>query len=823
MRDFRDVVERFDDFDDRPALVMRNFLKVERVTYAELARRSYQVASYLADEGVRRGDRVMVVAPNSPSWVELLLGTELLGAVLVAVDAASTGPTVERYVELTEPVVIFASRRGEPFSASVPVRLLEQLETLIASRPTTPGDHVVAGSTREDPGIIVFTSGTTADPKGVVLTQGNVLANVEGILARVALTPSWRLLSVLPLSHMYELTGTMAALTGGASEYYISRVTPTAIAEALVDYEITTIMAVPELLSLMLARIEQTAAQEGQAKVLALAMKAAEHLNLRARRALFHSVRARLGGHLDLVVTGGAPIPLEVAAAWDKMGLRMLQGYGLTETSPILTCNSLERSRLDSPGWALDNVELRIGDEGEIQARGPSVFDGYWKNPEATRDAFTSDGWFRTGDVGRLEDGWLTIEGRLKFAIVRSSGLKVFPEDIEVVTERDKRVKEICIVGLKGERGESVEAIVLGDAADDVVDDVIRSVNEQLASFQHVDGWRRWPGEDFPRTRLLKVDRRRVLEWVNASGPSAQPVAPTPAEGGADPVVRALRVSLDDPSLSVGDDEQLGDLGLDSLLRLSVASVLEEELGVSIPDEQLSATMTVGQLRELVGEGSLAPALSRPPRWPRNHGVRVVGDLVRDHLIAPLVGHWVTLSVEGEENLAALTTPALFIFNHSDDFDAPVVFQALPPVVRRRLSVAMGADVMADHLPLALIAQLAYNAFPFARSEPYLPSLQLVGDLLDRGWHVLIAPEGRLSVSGELQDFKSGIGLLATNLGVPVVPMKTKGLSGTVPLHAKWPRKKSAVTVCIGQPLRFGVDEDPGEVTQRLRRAVQDL
>ncbi len=821
--DFADYVAHLEDHHDRVALTSRSFLKIERVTHGDLRRHAYQAARFLAAEGVTRGDRVMVTAPNSPEWVELFLGTELLGAVLVTVDAASTPATLQRFVAQTEPRLVFTSRYAPPVDTGVAPRHLEDLGRLIGSYQGTCPEGGPEAMT-DWPGVIVFTSGTTADPKGVVLTQGNILSNIDGILERIDVGADWRMLSILPLSHMYGLTSELSLLHRGAGVFYLPRVTPAGVAEALVDYQITLLVAIPELLSLMLEEIRRTAEREGRAGVLALAMRVAQRLPWRGRRLLLHSVLARLGGALDLVVTGGAPIPADVAEAWETIGLRLVQGYGLTETSPILTCNAVETRRRDSPGRALGNVELRIGDEGEIQARGPSVFHEYWRNAEATRDAFTEDGWFRTGDVGRLDDGWLSIEGRLKFAIVRSSGLKVFPEDVEVVAEGEKRVKELCVVGVAGDRGEMVEAVVLGDTPDAVVDEAIATINAQLASFQHIDHWRRWPGEDFPRTRLMKVDRRQVQDWANAAVGEVAAPAPAPAESGTgDAVVAAIRLSLDDPGAPVHDEDRLGDLGLDSLLRLSVLSLIEEQSGVAIADDAVTSTTTVGELRQLALAGTPVEGVRRPPRWPFAPVVRLLGDALRDHVVFPLVHHWVDLTVEGAEHAAALRGPAIFIFNHSDDFDGPVVYQALPANVRRRLCVAMGADVMDDHRVLAFVARLLYAAFPFARSEPYLESLQYVGEMIDQGRHVLIAPEGRLSVDGQLQPFKNGIGLLAVNLGVPVVPMKTVGLAGTVPLHAKWPRKHSAATVRIGEPMTFAAGEDYDEVTEALRRAVVAL
>ncbi len=818
-RTFSEYVADLDDVGDRVATISRRFLKVERLTHAELKRAAHRAANYLREAGVAHGDRVMIMGANSPEWVQVLLGSLVLGAVAVPVDATSTPAALERMIMQTNPTVIFVGRDLDVDTGSIATRVIEEIatyaETFAATAPQITLDDL-------SPALIVFTSGTTADPKGVVLTHRNVLSNIDGILDLIDVRDSWRFLSVLPLSHTYELTATLALFSHGASVVYLPRVTPLAISEALVDFEITSMLAIPQLLTLMLERIEQGAKEEGKARSLETAMRIAEYLPFGLRRVLFHSVHARLGGRLALFITGGAPIPIDVAAGWEKMGVRTLQGYGLTETSPILTCNPLGGERLDSPGRALDNVQLRIAPDGEIQAKGPSVFGEYWQSPEATREAFTDDGWFRTGDVGRLEGSWLHIEGRIKFAIVRSSGLKVFPEDVELIAEKDPRLGFVCVVGVKGDTSESVVAVVISKETDDIVEEAIASINAQLASFQHVDSWRRWPESDFPRTRLLKIDRRQVQDWANASGP-APPVPRGVAAANDDPVVRAIRLALDEPAAAVGDADRLGDLGLDSLLRLGVVATLEERLGISIADERVTPETTVGDLRTLAEMGSPTETAASQANWTYWRGVRVVGNALRDWVVQPFVRHWVTLNVEGIESLAQLESPALFIFNHSDDFDGPVIYQSLPREVRGRLAVATGADVMHDHKVLAFIVRLCFAGFSFARSEPYLPSLEYVGEMVDRGWNVLIAPEGHLSASGELQPFRSGIGLLAVNLGVPVVPMKTIGLFGTVPLHAKWPRKRSRVTVRIGAPLTFGPRMDYEEVTETLHRAVQEL
>ena len=200
----------------------------------------------------------------------------------------------------------------------------------------------------------------------------------------------------------------------------------------------------------------------------------------------------------------------------------------------------------------------------------------------------------------------------------------------------------------------------------------------------------------------------------------------------------------------------------------------------------------------------------------------MVGDTVRDGVVTPFIKHWVSITTEGAENIRNLNESAIFIFNHSDDFDAPVIYAALPREIRRKLSVATGANILADHRGLAFVIRLCYAGFSFAR-RAFRPSLAYVGELMSSGRHVLLAPEGELSANGELGEFKGGIGLLAVSLGAPIVPMRLDGLWGTVPMHALWPKRHSNVTLRIGAPQRFGPDAKYREVTATLRDAVLAL
>ncbi|HEV2412717.1 MAG TPA: AMP-binding protein [Candidatus Saccharimonadales bacterium] len=819
-RHFGDFVSSMWAFNNRLALTIRPFLKIERTTYADLRKQSYQVAHYLISLGLKHGDRLMIVAPNSPDWVKLFLGAQLIGVVVVPVDVASTPETILNYASQTEPKFIFRSKHlHSGLDKKHRTVILDELREQIEKQSTIAPKTSISG---DDLAVIVFTSGTTADPKGVMLTQRNILSNVEGVQRALTIDSDWRLLSVLPLSHMYELTGgCLAVLSSGASIFYIPRVTPAAIARGLQEYHVTVIAAIPQLLILLLERIKQTAAETGQAKSLAFAFKLAEVLPLPARRALFHKVHERLGGALEMVVTGGAPIPESVARAWELMGVITLQGYGLTETAPILTVNHQNDRRSGSAGMPLDNVRVRIAGDGEIQAKGPNIFKGYWNNQKATKEVLSKDGWFRTGDVGNLEDGWLRIQGRLKFAIVLSNGLKVFPEDIEAVTAKRPELGDVCIVGISTPDGEQVQAIVTSSRSDRAITTLIAEVNEHLASFQHIAGWRRWPDKDFPRTRLLKIDRKLVQRWANQTRESKS--KESAADKNQDQLIRVLRMSLDKPAARIKESDRLADIGLDSLRRLNVVALVEEQMGISISESSVTQTTTVAALRRLVSKGTAVEPVAKRPDWPYEPLPRSTGDVFREIFIRTLLGTFVSVRVEGREHLKGLEGPVIFIFNHVDNLDAMLTYQVIPNRFRRHLSTAQADDFMKAHKVAALFGRLCYGSFNMARHEPYMPSLSYIGTLADKGWSVLIAPEGKISKNGKQQPFKSGAGLLAVELEMPVVIVKSIGLYGTMPLHAKWPKRHSKVTVRISEPVMFGHGQDYDKATRQLEQMMKDL
>ena len=811
---------------ERAALTIRAGLRDDTWSYSRLLVAARALAAHLAeDRGLQPGARVVVWGPNCPQLVAAIFGVLLGRLVLVPLDPQSSPAILARVAELTEASLVISGFADCP---GVPTLDLLAL-------PVGPERSYRAPPARaDDVAEVVFTSGATASPKGVVLTHGNIVANVRSAYAALLPTRDFRLLSILPLSHMFEQTaGLFLPLSVGASVHYTTSRQSPVILKTLRRHEVTAMAVVPQVLELLLEGIEQEVRRRGSLTSWRAAHRLAPHLPLPARRLLFRRVHRELGGHLELVVSGGAALDPEVGAAWERMGVTVLEGYGATECAPSIASNTRAARRPGSVGRPVPGVHVRIGDEGEILVRGANVTPGYWRDEEATRAAFTADGWFRTGDVGELDrDGFLRLRGRLKDVIVLQSGLNVHPEDVEAELLLEESVVGCAVVGAHdAARGVQVHAAVVPDRLDATAHErvaaAIRLANGRLAPYQRVAAFTVWGEPDLPRTSLLKVKRHEVLAAVEGRGPSAEP-APLRPQAEADRRSRLLRIlsELAPPGATLAPDCDLAlDVGLDSLALVQLGVRLEGELGLSLEDGTLATAATVGELIRLVeaGEGEASSPAVTFPSWALRAPARLARTLLQAAVVVP--AHLLLCSpfrVEGRERLAAVEPPVLLVANHASHLDTPSILRALPHRLRTRVTVAAAADYFFSAPLPSLAMPLLLNAFPFSREGAVRASLEHCGDLVDAGWSVLVYPEGTRSVTGALQPFRAGSGLLAAGLRVPVVPIAVRGTHALLPKGRGRPRR-GPVTVSFGYPIHFGPSEAPIVAASRLAHEVSRL
>lgn len=823
------LADAVEEYGERPALSLEVGLRPDGWSYRRLWDAAHSVACYLRNEyGIRPGERVLVRAPNSPALVAAYFGCILARGILVPLDPHSTDELSARIADKTQATAIITGLG--PVLAGKNLRAI-QLDALpfdtrgceISERPK-PSDIVE----------IVFTSGTTGDPKGVILTHQNIIANVNALNDTIPHNRHYRLLSLLPLSHMLEQTvGLYLPLSYGASIHYLASRQPSAVFRTLQRRRIVAMVVVPLVLELLWRGIEQEVRRRGRDGRWQRAQRLAAHLPMAARRLLFHSVHEQLGGCLDFFICGGAYLPPDLAEVWERLGVKVIQGYGTTECAPVVATNTWYKRVQGSVGRPIQGLQVRMDEDGEVLVKGPNVTPGYWQDETATCAAFTDDGWYRSGDLAEQDaQGYLFLKGRRGDRIVLANGLNVYPEDIERELVQENEINDCVVLGLPDAAGNlRLHAVIRPAMSEDATPAVeqavkaaVRRANERLAPYQRITTHTLWPEDDFPRTNTMKVKRYEVQARITGTTPIRVTTQPRPRPRDESERLRHILAEIGGLAPeSIRPDDHLSDLGFDSLARVELAIHLEKELGSGIDDSEIAVVETVAQLVQRLKErrGERVPVqawswpLRRPARWLRY--------ILQVALLFPLhhtLGR--PFRVEGHGHLRGLSGPVLFIANHNSHLDTPSVLRALPFRLRRRVAVAAAADYFFRTSRHGFVTALLFNAFPFTRAGLVRPSFEHCAALVDEGWSLLIYPEGTRSTTGMLQPFKSGTGLLARELRIPVVPIGIEGTHHILPKGASWPRP-GPVTVRFGTPVTVPNGLDLWEITALLEESVSGL
>jgi long-chain acyl-CoA synthetase len=491
-------------------------------SYGELRHRSRLAAWRLRAAGIEAGDRVLTWSPATPELPAAYFGAIRTGIVLVPLDLRMAADAIGRIAARAEAkrLILGTGRDApDPAAAGLDPMPTTRLDELTADPDDTfPPDwqaqldawpRPIASDIFE----LIFTSGTTGAPKGVMLAHDNVVASVSA-MHRVVPPLDHRVTSLLPLSHLFEqAVGLVYALDVGASIRYVRSWNPRVVFETIRDHRTTSMIVVPQVLELFWSAVMREIERSGRTTSFDRLRRISRRLPYPLRRLLFRRVHARLGGGLRLFVSSGAFLPPALQQAWEDIGVIVIQGYGSTETG-FGTCTTREDHGLGTVGRPMSPVEMRLADDGEIQFRGPTLFKGYWHDPEATAGSFTEDGWYRTGDIGRLDSaGRLVLMGRTRDIIVLPNGLNVYPEDVENAL-RTAGLRDSVVLETRPGR---IEAIVLDGPADGSADSIqvaVRRANSTLAPHQRVAASRVWPDDDFPRTHTYKVKRDVVRQWA---------------------------------------------------------------------------------------------------------------------------------------------------------------------------------------------------------------------------------------------------------------------------------------------------------------------
>lgn len=830
----------------RYALYIRRFLRTTRFTFKEMEELSLKIASFLLVSGLKQGDCVLVWAPNMPEWVLAFFGCLSAGIVVVPVGVHSTKEVVEKYIKQTKPKVLFLSKYY-PIDFSKDSKgikkiyledLVEQVENVVPKELPNVNKTALAE--------IVFTSGTTGEPKGVMISHHNILYEIEQLLKTVPRYRHYRMLSILPLSHVMEqIVGLIGPLARGATIYYTPRINTVAIKKALVKYKITDLGVVPQMLRMFLDSIELQVKQTDSKLLFDSILTVSPILPIFLRRALFSKIHDSLGGKLYVFGVGSAPLDIKLAQAWEAMGIKVVEGYGASETTGGVTVNKMNRRKLGSVGKRLSGMEIILSPEKEILVKGDNVTKGYFQNEEKTKESFTPDGYFRTGDVGYFDkNGWLYITGREKFKIVTAAGDKIFPEDVERKLNTNPNVWDSCVVGVKKNDGETVYAvIILKPDAKNKPEEIIKHVNSTLEPNQQILDFSVWPDKDFPRLHTLKIDRNQVRDLIQkqVNGEKIE-IAPPKAE--QDKLIEIVSQVCKIPQEKIKDSSILTtDLGMDSLKRVELVSLLEEEYGTEIDEAAVDKDATVQTLRKLLKIETVINVpydLEKIKSYVTDPVKRAFKVFLQNFLVFPFFRFIINVKVQSETDLKKLKPPFLLVGNHLDPGDAVCLLSILPSKIRNRLLIPADDEHWSGNylIPYLLtdgdFIQMFGGGFPLNKHGGAIgKSLEMLVDFLENGYPLLFFPEGQYTTPrGEkLGTLKKGISLLVKGTNIPIIPFYLSGnLSKTFPLrtlekgafeHFR-PRGFSKVAIKIGQPFTVTKKTDE-DILQEIREQILNL
>ncbi len=735
-----------------------------------------------------------------------------------------------------------------------------------------------AGLGRDSPLAILFTSGTTGDPKGVVITHGNVLASVGPIEegARPYMRYEWlihplRILHTLPLSHVFGQTmGLWIPPILRAEVHFESRLAAPRLIQIIKEERISVLATVPRVLAILKARLE--AGDPG----LGARLEQSQGIGPAKRWWRFRRVHRAPGLKFWAFVTGGGALAAPFEQFWNALGFVLVQGYGMTESTALITLNHPFHVARGTIGKPLAGREVKLGPDGEVLVRGPMISGATWQGGKLTQ---REDEWLATGDLAeRQESGELKFLGRKSEVIVTASGVNLHPEDMEAAVESQPGVAACAVVAVETASGPEPCAVlaVRGAGAPAAA---IEGANARLADFQRIRRWVVWPEPDLPRTSTGKVKRKAVADWVKEwiRQTQAAPNGKAQAGEGAQPdwLLALIAQVTGETQEDAGDAARLTeDLHLDSLARVQLASAIEQRMGMVSGNGTLEEVGTLGELRRLVNGGDEAgvpesePTLAqrvreegasaearkamapRPaeetqphflyPTWPWWKPVEWMRMAFIELVMRPLVWFLAAPRVRGPERPLP-AEPMLIVANHVTAYDPPLLQYALKGRMRRHVAAAMMGEMLEDFRhwrdpdrapgtrrfyvwgPASyFLVTLLFNVFPLPRSRDFQSSFFHAGKALDRGYHVLVFPEGTRSAEGRLARFRPGIGLLVKQSDAPVLPVGIRGL-GELKVKGRGWFRSGKIEVHVGEAIRFAPEETEAAITERLHEEVGSL
>lgn len=846
-----EFVKSAQKFPSRVIIQERREDAYQKFTYEEIRRQIESLAYWLQSQGINQKDRVGIIAKNGCEWPVIFFATQFIDAVSVPLNPDSTEREIENILADSGCKIIFVETESSLLKnnrhKAVCVDSTDFRKILI-----TTGKAVLPEINPEGLACLLYTSGTTAEPKGVMLTHKNLYANFSSLASLCIFTKRDSVLAILPFYHAYSLMTTLIVPLLFAVKIVIpASMRGEALLEAMAEAHPTIFIGVPEIFHLfhqrIISGIDKTPA------LLRLIFEASlgscnfirKIVKLNLARALLFRLHSKFGGRMRLFVSGGAKLDKKVASDLFRFGFTIVEGYGLTETAPVLTFNPINKPKLGSVGKSIPDVEIKIVEKnqegvGEVIVRGPNVMKGYYNKEKQTEEVI-KDGWLYTGDLGYLDkDDYLFLTGRSKEVIVLSSGKNIYPEEIEALYGKSDYIKELCVLETQASQGSEEKllyAVVVPNTEQftkwgeinlrRVIQSQLENVSIQLPSFQRVRGFA-ISHQPLPRTTLGKVKRYKVAQDFAGSILEQKQMPKTAEVSGEDKEILGRKLTRDiilllkkitKTSRAINLDDGLEvDLGVDSLLRLEIISGLEKSLGVKIPDEFGADIFTVRELILRTEQFLLQKDRGAQPDylghefWKENLKIEPDAETLKkidlkgsffSRIFISIIGVifysffkvFHHLKIEGQDNLP-LKGPYILCVNHESYYDGFIISAAVPNRYRKDFFVIGYAAYF--EVPLIRNLIKAGHVIPINFSKYITKALRSTAYVLRQGKNVCIFPEAERTIDGKLQAFKKGIGVLIKELSVPVVPAIIEGSFET------WPRIRTFPKAFVPIKIKFG-------------------
>ena len=799
------------------------FYKNKEYTYKDLIREAKYISKVL---GIEKGEKVVNFMENRPEFICSFFGIWNSKGVPINIDAGYTAEELEYILTDADPKVIMTSNKNLKVAEEAIKLSGKNIRIINCDEIKSPEDfevdeYVIYSPELEDIGVLLYTSGTTGKPKGVVLTFDNLMSNVDAIIEIKMATPKDRLLALLPYHHVLPLSiNLLMAIHIGTLVVLIDELSASAILGALQKYKITIVVGVPRLWEMIHKGLMEKIKSSKIANLLFELCKKVKSVTL--SKIVFKKVHQALGGNIRYLVSGGAKLDPNIMDDFKVLGIKVLEGYGLTETSPIIAFTRPDDVYIGTVGKTIPGVEVKIADDGELLVKGRNVLKEYYNKPEATKEAKDENGWFHTGDLGKIENGYITIIGRKKEMIVLSNGKNINPIDIEnEIAKGSDLIKEIAVM----EHNNHLLALVYPDfklikersitnITETLKWDIIDSYNINAPAYRKILEIK-IVKDEFPKTKLGKLRRfmlKDILKNLEDGGENAHKERPEDPESKTREFQTLAQYIKEEKGENIYPDSHIEiDLGLDSLDIIQLNSFIEKTFRFKIKEEETVDLKVIKDICEYIRKNSKEYHLEKI-NWSEILKESIDYPLPSSNMIwltkiffAPILKFYLGLKIKGVEKLSK--EPRIIICNHESFIDAFAVQRLFKGdmlkntyyfAIKKHFDKA-GLRFMANHGNIILMDI----------NENLKESLQISAEVLKEGKNLVIFPEGARTRDGKLQDFKKFFGILSKELNIPVTVLGIDGAYKSMPFGSIFPRPAKIKLEVLGEvnPSGLSVEE----------------